>query len=108
MRKKTAPPSRVTKVAPPPARFALTAANVLVPERLASRTVPSTKLLKGLKAAKKQIEGAIDELASIMTNDYHISEIEISVSFDADGKFLGFGVGGAASVKVTIKPRASS
>jgi hypothetical protein len=35
---------------------------------------------------------------------FDINEIEIAISFSAEGKFLGFGVGGAASITLRIKP----
>ena len=92
------------KVPAPRGGYVPTSAGVLVPARYAEKPVPSNKLVRGLTAARSQIEKAIGELASIMTEDYRIDEIEFSVSFDADGRFLGFGVGGAASIKVKIKP----
>lgn len=39
-----------------------------------------------------------------MTMDFEVSEIELSMSFSAKGEFLGFRIGGAASIKVKIKP----
>jgi hypothetical protein len=92
------------KVPAPRGGYVPTSAGVLVPARYAEKPVPSNKLVRGLTAARSQIEKAIGELASIMTEDYRIDEIEFSVSFDADGRFLGFGVGGAASITVKIKP----
>jgi len=62
------------------------------------------KLHAGISAAKKQIQKSIQEIAEIMTQDYKVSEIEFSVSFDAQGKFMGFGVGGAATITVKIRP----
>lgn len=35
---------------------------------------------------------------------YSISEIELAASFGADGKFMGFSVGGATSIKIKIRP----
>ena len=97
--------SKGGRTAPAPrGGYVPTSAGVLVPARYAEKPVPSNKLVRGLTAARSQIERAIGELASIMTEDYRIAEIEFSVSFDADGRFLGFGVGGAASITVKIKP----
>lgn len=39
-----------------------------------------------------------------MNTSYGIKEIELAVSFDAEGKFLGFGVGGSVTMKITIAP----
>jgi hypothetical protein len=68
------------------------------------KVVPPSKFASGLEASQKQIRHSLSELASVFTQDFEVSEIELSVSFSADGKFLGFGVGGAMSVKVKIKP----
>lgn len=47
----------------------------------------------------------VDELAKMVVADGHkISEIELSISFDARGTFLGIGVGGATSIKIKIVP----
>ncbi len=39
-----------------------------------------------------------------MADGFTIKEIELSASLNAEGKFLGFGVGGAATVTVRIGP----
>ena len=39
-----------------------------------------------------------------MAEPYEITEIEFNASFSADSKFMGFGVGGAASIKIKIAP----
>jgi hypothetical protein len=77
---------------------------LVVPERYVGSPVPSGKFIEGIKSSKEHIKQAIQEFASIMTEGYGIHEIALSVSFDAQGKFLGFGVGGSASVKVKIRP----
>jgi hypothetical protein len=66
--------------------------------------VPTTKLSKGIDKAKAEIQKLLKEFASIMTSEFGVTEIELAVSFSADGKFLGVGIGGAASIKVRIKP----
>ncbi|MCW8965813.1 MAG: hypothetical protein OQK82_03870 [Candidatus Pacearchaeota archaeon] len=66
--------------------------------------VPANKLRTGFKKAKKEIDSIVEEIASTMTESYTISEIELSASFSADGKFMGFGVGGAATIKIKITP----
>ena len=43
-------------------------------------------------------------MASTFVDSYSISEIELTASFSADGNFMGFGVGEAASIKIKIKP----
>jgi len=66
--------------------------------------IPATKLRKGLAAAQTEIKESLQEIATLLTLDFEVSEIELSISFSADGKFLGFGVGGATSIKVKIRP----
>ena len=78
---------------------------VLVEERLSSTSLtPASKLRKGLSAAQAEIKESLQEIATLLTLDFEVSEIELSISFSADGKFLGFGVGGATSIKVKIRP----
>jgi hypothetical protein len=66
--------------------------------------VTTGKLQKGIESAKDQIKGTLQNIAAVFTQDFEVSEIELSVTFTADGKFLGFGTGGAMSVKVKIQP----
>jgi len=68
------------------------------------RPVPAGKLMEGFEKAKSQIKRMTKEIVSTMKQDYIISEIELSASFNADGKFMGFGVGGAATIKIKISP----
>lgn len=78
---------------------------ILIEEKVAkSKTVPASKLREGLSAAQDDIKQSLQEIATIMTMDFEVSEIELSMSFSAKGEFLGFGIGGAASIKVKIKP----
>lgn len=66
--------------------------------------VATGKLQAGIESAKDQIKGTLKNIASLFTQDFEVSEIELSVTFTADGKFLGFGTGGAMSAKVKIRP----
>ena len=66
--------------------------------------VPPGKLRAGFSKAKNEINGFVSEIMETMTTNYKISEIELSASFSADGKFLGFGVGGAATIKIKLTP----
>jgi hypothetical protein len=78
-------------------------AGIYVPEKIAS-IVPPSRLRKGFAKAKEEINGIIEEIIDTMTEDYVISEIEFNASFSADGKFMGIGVGGAASIKIKVTP----
>ena len=68
--------------------------------------VPPNKICKGLSKAKKEISQLIEEIVSTMSDEYSISEMELSASFNAEGKFLGIGVGGATSITIRVKPEA--
>jgi len=70
----------------------------------ASSVVAPSKMKAGLMKAKDEIDGLIQEIVDIATTDYEISEIEFATSFSADGKFLGVGVGGSATVTFRIRP----
>ena len=78
--------------------------SVLVPVDLGLVPVPTSKIKTGLKKAQDEIKGMIQGIIDTMTEDYSIKEIELMASFSADGKFLGIGVGGATSIKITIAP----
>ncbi|MDH5189902.1 MAG: hypothetical protein OEW89_01480 [Gammaproteobacteria bacterium] len=99
--KKTA--ARKKKVPKKPAGYSSTESGLLIPDSEAT-LVPASKLRSGFKKARKEIDSIVDEIVSTMTDEYVISEIELSASFSADGKFMGFGVGGAATIKIKITP----
>ena len=48
--------------------------------------------------------GMCDEISALMSSRYNIGKVELTVSFNAGGEFIGFGAGGAASIKITIIP----
>lgn len=84
--------------------FARNNSGILVPDDYV-KIVPANKLRQGFIKAKKEIEQIVEDIITTMTDDYGITEIELNASFNADGKFMGFGVGGAASIKIKIAPR---
>lgn len=77
--------------------------SLLVPATTPAPLSPN-KLRKGLAEAKTQLDAAMDEILRTLTGRYAIKEIKLTASFSADGKFMGFGVGGAASMEITICP----
>jgi len=68
------------------------------------KTVSATALKRGFARAKDEIIGMCDEISALLTDRYNIGQVELTVSFNASGEFIGFGVGGAASIKITIIP----
>ena len=86
-----------------PSGYTKTENNILVPDSVA-KPVSASKLRKGITAAKNEINNILEDIVSTMNGRYVISEIELSASFNADGKFMGFGVGGATTIKIKITP----
>lgn len=74
---------------------------VLVP---GGAVVEPSQLRKGITKAKDEINDLIQEVIDTSTSDYDIHEIEFAASFSADGKFMGIGVGGAATITFRIRP----
>ena len=68
------------------------------------KTVSAAALKRGFERAKDEIVGMCDEISALMTGRYNIGAVEVTVSFNTNGEFIGFGVGGAASIKITIIP----
>jgi hypothetical protein len=95
-------PSSISKSSEP--GFAQRADGIHLPTEYVNEIVPASKLQQGLQAAQGQIKQSLHDLAALFTQDFEVSEIEITLSFSATGQFLGFGAGGALSVKVKIVP----
>jgi hypothetical protein len=74
---------------------------------LKNEPVPPSALKKGLEKARADIENILNEVSSMVTANGSVSELEVSISFNAEGKFMGFGVGGAASIKIKMVPSQS-
>ena len=76
---------------------------LFVPAQI-TEPVPANKLRAGMKEVKRQIDETLSDLIESLTGNYGIKEVKLVASFSADGRFLGFGVGGAASIEITICP----
>ena len=68
------------------------------------KTVSPAALKRGFERAKDEIAGMCDEISALMTGRYTIGKVELTLSFNAAGEFIGFGAGGAASITITIIP----
>lgn len=103
---KSLPTAKVVnkKAAPKRASYTKSQGGVFVPQNVLT-PVPSSKLRDGFLKARKEISKFVEELVETMTEEYTISEIELSASFNADGKFMGFGIGGAATITIRIAPK---
>jgi hypothetical protein len=91
--------ARVDRVPP---GYAIAPSGLAVPED--GSPVPPGKLRSGIAEAHREIQRTLAQVLAAFSGDFEIAEIEITASFSAEGKFLGFGVGGAASVKLKIRP----
>lgn len=82
-------------------------AKILMPTRLApvKKVVSPGVLQAGIERSKVQLVETLSALSSIFTDEYEVGEIGVSISFSVDGKFLGFGTGGATTLNIKIKPR---
>jgi hypothetical protein len=70
----------------------------------AAGVVPAGKLQAGIRKASEQISEVLQQLADAASASYEITEIELAASFSADGKFMGFGVGGEMSITFKVRP----
>jgi hypothetical protein len=69
-----------------------------------ARPVSAAALKRGFERAKDEIAGVCDGISALMAGQYNIGKVELTVSFNSGGEFVGFGAGGAASIKITIIP----
>jgi len=67
-----------------------------------SSTVSANALKRGFQKAKDEIISMCDEISALVTSRYNIDKVELTVSFNSAGEFIGFGVGGAASIKISV------
>lgn len=95
---------KVRKAAPPGYRRNR-GGKVLVPKKTEAidTIVAPSKLVSGIKKAKREVQDIVDELSDF-ADGYDVSEISLEVSFNVDGKFLGVGVGGATSLGLKLTP----
>ena len=92
-------PSVMLRAAPP--GYSITDAGLIVSD---TTPVPANRIRTGFEQAHKEINKILQQFANSLADGFTIKEIELSASFNAEGKFLGFGVGGAATVTVRIGP----
>jgi hypothetical protein len=103
-RKRPARGKKVSDLAPQVAGYVRSTGGVLVPVNLPQQVVPASKIKRGFAEAKRQFDSTIAEVIREFGDGYEIAEIEVSASFSADGKFMGFGAGGAAAITLRIRP----
>lgn len=82
--------------------FVRSVQNLYLPHDLA--TVKPSKLAAGIKTASSDIQNLIGEIVRVFGKNASVSEINLSVGFNAEGKFLGIGIGGDVNLSVKINP----
>lgn len=105
--KKAAVRPKARRFDSPPSGFRTGSYGLLLPHSAFEEeqsTVPAGKLQKGLAQAKRKIDETLAEVIESITGSFEIAEIKLIASFNAEGKFLGFGVGGAMSIELTVRP----
>lgn len=80
------------------------AAPQAAPRPAANVPVPAAALKAGIAQANKALGGVIEQFGSTIRGDYDISQVEVAVSFDSEGRFVGFGSGAAVSFTLTVTP----
>ncbi len=101
-RKRRAPLRKGEKA---PLGYLQSTGGLLIPAKVGEEVtpVPPSKIRSGLSKAQDEIKKLMEALSEL-TEGYAVSEIELAASFNADGKFLGIGVGGATTIKVRFRP----
>lgn len=101
-RKRKAPAKKGKQL---PLGYLQSAGGLLIPAKVGEEVtpVPPAKIRSGLLKAQDEIKKLMEALSEL-TEGYTVSEIELAASFNADGKFLGIGVGGATTIKVRFRP----
>lgn len=67
------------------------------------KVVSPEKLKRGLEEKKRDLQTATDDLTQFFRICPGVKEVEVPLSFDNEGKFLGFGMGGAITMKIHVK-----
>jgi hypothetical protein len=100
------PPEAATKSRGAPSSYIETEQGLWVPtSAVRPPPVKVDKIEKGLDRAQQGIRRVIAKLAATLTKDeYEVAEIQLQLGFNADGKFMGFGVGTNTTVTVKIRP----
>ena len=84
---------------------------IYIPDRNVTKSasedlVKPSKLIQGIEQSKKEIRQVLAKISDEISgmDEYLVNAIEVSLSFSADGKFLGVGVGGGIQVSISFTP----
>lgn len=73
------------------------------PAVTSTKPIPTIKIIEGLGSAQEEISKLVEQIVETFDGNANVSEISLTLGFNAKGAFLGIGVGGAASVSVKIR-----
>lgn len=73
------------------------------PAASSSKPIPTSKVIEGLGSAQEEISRLVEQIVETFGGNANVSEISLTLGFNAKGAFLGIGVGGAASISVKIR-----
>lgn len=68
-----------------------------------TKPIPTIKIIEGLGFAQEEISKLVEQIVETFGGNANVSEISLTLGFNAKGAFLGIGVGGAASISVKIR-----
>lgn len=70
----------------------------------ANRPITAPKFAKGIGELFDEL-GSLSKAGTFdIEGNFEVRDITLTASFSADGKFMGFGIGGAASIAITLGP----
>jgi len=62
------------------------------------------RFAKGVSAAKEEITPLLEEISAISGAHFEVKRIQLTLSFNSNGDFIGFGKPGALQIGITLKP----
>lgn len=96
-------PARRYDLRPSRSEFSSQAAAPTPAQRVGRAPLAANKMIEGVPAAQRAISKVIEAFKN-GTSEYGVGAVEAVVTFDEEGKFLGFGGTGAASLRLTLVP----
>lgn len=70
---------------------------------LPPKVISSEQLKHGLEEKKREIQSTTEEVQQFFRLCPGVKEVEVPLTFDKEGKFLGIGTGGTLVLKVHVK-----
>jgi len=67
--------------------------------------IEAKELSTGVQKALDGVNTLLTQFIDNFNNNYDINEIELALSFNAQGQFLGISTGGTGTVTLRVKPK---